>query len=146
MLSKLFKPKAPQPVKFEDGQTLMFRFAADRNIPKREISADAALAQVVAEIASLRAVVARHEQDRDVPTIQADIDRQRALLAVHTKDQDLAAGQVRTGHLTMTEANKVTAQRGRTHAGLSALLMELQRRVEGDEARAALDSLLAQVR
>ncbi|OXC76290.1 hypothetical protein BSU04_22610 [Caballeronia sordidicola] len=48
--------------------------------------------------------------------------------------------------MTMTEANTVMAQRDRTSAGLRVLVDEMQRRTQGDEARAALESLLDQVR
>ncbi|WP_144021298.1 hypothetical protein [Caballeronia sordidicola] len=67
-------------------------------------------------------------------------------MKAHQKEMDLAAGQVRSMTMTMTEANTVMAQRDRTSAGLRVLVDEMQRRTQGDEARAALESLLDQVR
>ncbi|OXC78537.1 hypothetical protein BSU04_11320 [Caballeronia sordidicola] len=58
MLSKLFKPRAPQPVKFEEGAHYQFSFASDSRAPKREVSAEAAVKRVAADIAALRSVVA----------------------------------------------------------------------------------------
>ncbi|MFM0199775.1 hypothetical protein PQR53_07815 [Paraburkholderia fungorum] len=126
-LSKLFTPRAPKPITFEDGQRVTFSFPQDYSKPQQ--------APVIPLIEQIRAAVKELSKQiaaipESSPLDAANIDHLRDRVRASQKRVESAQAQCRAG---LAEINTIKPLQDDTDALRNTLSSVLARRAELDK-------------
>lgn len=151
VLTKLFTPRAPQPLP-EDAQ-VRWHFGADRcpdvkamqYRPQGAPELTAAVARVKAEIAELRGSIATAGGARSEKQLRGLVDQYKATLQDAGKKLERIQRQVRGGTAELADATAAQATWNSVYAHLSACNTELAARLKADAASEKLRSILAEL-
>jgi hypothetical protein len=151
ILNKLFSPKAPKPINFDEGQRFNFSFPKTESQLVREnthghiVTLDAAVNRVAAEIASLRETIATGNGARQSTELQASVERARLVIQASTTEHQTYQAKARAGLIQEAAVVPYLQATDDAREVFHKLTDELRVRQDVDCAAVSLAALLAQV-
>jgi len=151
ILTKLFSPKAPAPINFDEGHRVNFAFGKTEaqlvaEQSRGDVPLDTAIKRVAAEIAIQRANVEAGKGARPAVELQEAIERARLATQAATTEHQTYQAKARAGLIKEAAIVPYLRATDEARAVFSRLAAELSVRQEADAAATALAALLEKVR